>query len=153
MPETNDIRWKGDPMNREYYSRYNQEYEIQELWMTITGNEMLIDRKDVRYDLISNVAKLLTPEIKKVIHNNPATIVLWGDGTKTVVTCQEEDRHRYSERVGFLMCIAKKFFGNTSAFNDILKEHSSDDIPDIKLPKLDDIAIDKKDVRSINIKN
>lgn len=120
-------------MIEKYYCRYNPENEC--------------------YDLLSNVANFLTPEIKKVIHNNPATIVFWGDGTKTVVKCQEEDRHGYSERVGLLMCIAKKFFGNTGKFNDILTEHSADDIPVIKIPKFKDLVIDKKDSRSINIKN
>ena len=31
------------------------------------------------------------PDIEKVIYNNPATIILWTDGTKTVVKCQEND--------------------------------------------------------------
>ena len=35
------------------------------------------------------------PGIKKVIFNDPATIVLWDDGTKTVVKCSEGDT--YSE--------------------------------------------------------
>lgn len=95
------------------------------------------------------VAKLLTPEIKKVIHNNPATIVFWGDGTKTVVTCQEEDRHGYSERVGLLMYIAKKFFGNTGHYNDILTEHSTDDIPDFRLPKFEHFKLESTN-KSIN---
>lgn len=30
-------------------------------------------------------------EIKKVIFNNPATIVFWADGTKTVVKAKNED--------------------------------------------------------------
>ena len=34
-----------------------------------------------------NTTKL--PEIKDVIFNEPATIIIWKDGTKTVVKCQE----------------------------------------------------------------
>lgn len=82
--------------------------------------------------------KVRNVRIDKVIHNNPATIVFWGDGTKTVVKCQEEDRLGYSERDGLLMCIAKKYFGNT---------------PVIEIPKFEDLVIDKKDSRSIHIKN
>lgn len=137
-------------MIEKYYCRYNPENESRELWMTTTRNGSLIDRKDVRYDLFSNVAKLMTPEIKKVIHNNPATIVFWEDGTKTVVKCQEDDRHGYSERVGLLMCIAKKFFGNTGKFNDILTEHSADDIPEFTLPKF---KIESKIESMFNKKN
>ena len=35
------------------------------------------------------------PGIKKVIFNDPATVVIWDDGTKTVVKCSEGDT--YSE--------------------------------------------------------
>ena len=33
------------------------------------------------------------PDIKKVIYNNPATIICWEDGTKTVVKCSEGDTY------------------------------------------------------------
>lgn len=57
----------------------------------------------------------------KVIFNNPATIVLWSDGTKTVVKRQKGDR--YNKETGFALCYLKKFCGgNTSrGLNDILK--------------------------------
>lgn len=57
----------------------------------------------------------------KVIFNNPATIVLWSDGTKTVVKRQKGDR--YNKETGLAMCYVKKFCGdNTSrGLNDILK--------------------------------
>lgn len=60
-------------------------------------------------------------EIEKVIYNDPATIVLWNDGTKTVVKCQRFDV--YDPQVGFLMCIAKKAYGNGGKFNDVIREH------------------------------
>ena len=58
-------------------------------------------------------------EIKKVHFNDPATVVIWADGTKTVVKCGEEDI--YDPQTGLLMCIAKKAFGNKGRFNDILR--------------------------------
>jgi hypothetical protein len=58
----------------------------------------------------------LVPKIKNVIFNEPATIVLWQDGTKTVVKCGKLDT--YSKEVGLVMAIAKKAMGNKStAFN------------------------------------
>lgn len=48
--------------------------------------------------------------IKRVIFNDPATIVLWEDGTKTVVKCMEGDT--YSEEIGLAMCICKKALGD-----------------------------------------
>ena len=56
---------------------------------------------------------------KKVIFNNPATIVLWNDGTKTVVTRQKGDR--YNKEEGLALCYMKKALGNSSrVFNDAL---------------------------------
>ena len=50
------------------------------------------------------------PSIKKVIFNDPATIVLWDDGTKTVVKCSLGDT--YSEWSGLAFCICKKLMGD-----------------------------------------
>lgn len=50
------------------------------------------------------------PEIKKVIFNDPATIVLWADGTKTVVKCFEGDV--YTKWAGLAFCICKKMMGD-----------------------------------------
>lgn len=55
--------------------------------------------------------------IDRVIFSNPATIVIWADGTKTVVKCQEGDV--YSKETGLALCIAKKALGNTGNFNDV----------------------------------
>lgn len=59
-------------------------------------------------------------EIKDVIFNAPATIVLWEDGTKTVVKCQPGDI--YDKEMGLALCIAKKALGNKSNFNNVFKK-------------------------------
>lgn len=60
------------------------------------------------------------PHIKKVIFNEPATIVIWSDGTKTVVKCGENDI--YDPEKGLAMAIAKKALGNKgNYFHDIKK--------------------------------
>ena len=72
-------------------------------------------------DHISLAADRHVLTIKKVIYNDPATIILWKDGSKTVVKCQEGDI--YNPTTGFLMCYVKKLFGNSSRrLNDLLKE-------------------------------
>lgn len=60
-------------------------------------------------------------EIKEVIFNNPATIVKWTDGTKTVVKCQPGDD--YNKETGLAMCIAKKYLGNKGNFNEVFKKY------------------------------
>lgn len=57
--------------------------------------------------------------IKKVIFNAPATIVLWKDGTKTVVKAENEE---FDPEKGLAMAIAKKAMGNKgNYFNEIKK--------------------------------
>lgn len=63
--------------------------------------------------------------IKKVIFHDPATIVLWEDGTKTVVKCQEGDI--YSKEIGLAMCMLKKYMGNESNFNNVFKKYCGGD--------------------------
>lgn len=60
------------------------------------------------------------PEVKKVIFNDPATIVYWKDGTKTVVKCQHGDD--FDPEKGFSMAFLKKCWGNKGNFNDKLRK-------------------------------
>jgi hypothetical protein len=60
--------------------------------------------------------------IRKVIFNDPATIVLWSDGTKTVVKCGPEDS--YDMEKGLAMAIVKKMAGNDNHFHKVFKQYS-----------------------------
>ena len=78
----------------------------------------LADRNSVRG--VQNDKKLT---VRKVIYNPPATIVLWEDGTKTVVKCDPRDE--YDPKYGFALCYMKKALGNTSrALNDALHKEA-----------------------------
>lgn len=59
-------------------------------------------------------------DIKDVIFNNPATIVLWADGTKTVVKAENEE---FDPEKGLAMAIAKKALGNNYGYYDIFKKY------------------------------
>lgn len=59
------------------------------------------------------------PQIKDVIYNDPATIVLWTDGTKTVVKCGDYDI--YDPEKGLAMAIAKKTLGNQGNYYETFK--------------------------------
>ena len=61
-----------------------------------------------------------TLEIFKVIFNDPCTIVLWSDKTKTIVRCQEGDV--FDPEKGLAMAIVKKMNGNTGKYCDIFKK-------------------------------
>lgn len=47
--------------------------------------------------------------IKQVLYNNPATVVFWSDGTKTVSKIHEGDT--YNPETGLVLCILKKAQG------------------------------------------
>ena len=71
------------------------------------------------------------PTIKKVIYNDPATIIFWSDKTKTVVQCQEGDD--YDPEKGLAMAIAKKALGNTSReLNDVLHKWEKKEEPSVR---------------------
>lgn len=55
--------------------------------------------------------------IKQVIFNNPATIIVWQDGTKTVVKCQDGDT--YDKEKGFLVCYLKGVVGNKTLLKEL----------------------------------
>lgn len=60
--------------------------------------------------------------IRKVIFNDPATVVLWSDGTKTVVKCGPEDT--FDMEKGLAMAIVKKMAGNDNRFHKVFKQYS-----------------------------
>lgn len=59
-------------------------------------------------------------QLKKVLFHDPATIVFWEDGTKTVVKCQPGDT--FDPLTGFLMAFYKKACGNKGNYNNALKK-------------------------------
>lgn len=81
--------------------------------------------------------------IKKVIFNEPATIVFWADGTKTVVKCGEDDV--WDPEKGLAMAVTKKFFGNEGFYYDIFKKW----IPEEK--QMDTIVVDGRPLMNVLI--
>lgn len=66
------------------------------------------------------IGSLRISEIKNVIFNDPATIVFWEDGTKTVVKCQDGDE--FDPEKGLAMAIVKKAYGNKGSYCNKLKK-------------------------------
>ncbi len=65
----------------------------------------------VREELYSRI-------VRKIIYNGPKTIVLWSDGTKTIVSCAEIDD--YDRYAGFCAALAKKALGSSSAIRKLV---------------------------------
>ena len=66
---------------------------------------------------ITDTVVHIVPAVEKVIYNNPATIVFWNDGTKTVVKCQKEDT--FSKSAGLYAAISKKMLGKKEFYRAI----------------------------------
>ena len=79
------------------------------------------NRKAIRMAAMMQIIPKIA--IKKVIFNDPATIVFWLDGTKTVVKQQSCDKKKkFDPEKGLAMAIAKKALGNQgNYFNEIRK--------------------------------
>lgn len=60
------------------------------------------------------------PSIKNVVFNDPATIVFWADGSKTIVKCQNNDI--FDPEKGLAMAITKKVLGNQGNYCNEIKK-------------------------------
>lgn len=98
------------------------------------------------------IGSLRIPEIKNVIFNNPATIVFWEDGTKTVVKCQDGDE--FDPEKGLSMAIVKKAYGNKGNYCNKMKKWLPKEEPvdinyilrDISEPKVFPVTIDSSEL-------
>ena len=64
-------------------------------------------------------------KIRDVIFSDPATVVFWSDGTKTVVKTRGGEK--YDKEKGLAMAIIKKITGNTGNYYEIFKEWCGDE--------------------------
>lgn len=82
-----------------------------------------------------NLKNTFLDMITKVLFNDPATIVFWNDGSKTVVKCNPEDK--FDPEKGLAMACMKKLFGNKGYYNDIFRKW----LPEEK--QMDTIVVDE----------
>lgn len=114
----------GDELIEEIEERLNRDESWVDRMLTEeTKNYIKNDIKTTK-EILNSVygLKAYRPsfEIKKVIFNNPATIIFWADGTKTVVKCQEGDT--YDPEKGMAMAIAKKALGNQGNYCNVFHD-------------------------------
>lgn len=63
-------------------------------------------------------------EVKKIIFSGPKTIVLWSDGTKTIVS-MSKDEAKFDPEAAFCAAYTKKMFGTNSKIKRVIKEKSN----------------------------
>lgn len=96
---------------RRFYDNNSKESRI--LW---TDPELVIP---CAANTVYNSINSSRMEIKNVIFNDPATIVFWSDGSKTVVKSHLDD---YDPEKGLAMAIAKKALGNEGNYYNVFKK-------------------------------
>lgn len=92
----------------------------------VPANNLRIDysRQSMEQAKKNDIVKfgMCSVSIRKVIFNDPATVVLWSDGTKTVVKCGPEDT--FDMEKGLAMAIVKKMAGNDNHFHKVFKQYA-----------------------------
>lgn len=63
-------------------------------------------------------------DVKKIIFSGPKTIVLWTDGTKTIVS-MSKDETNFDPEAAFCAAYTKKMFGTNSKIKRVIKEKSN----------------------------
>lgn len=91
--------------------------------MIINSTYGLYDTNALKYGIDNYSTEVhRTLAIKKVIFNEPATIVFWEDGTKTVVKCSENET--FDKEKGLAMAIVKKMLGNKGNYFNQIKKYT-----------------------------
>ena len=85
--------------------------------LVYTNNSTSTSNSSLNY---SSYSKPVPLSIHKVIFNNPCTIILWSDKTKTIVKCGEDEE--YDPEKGMAMAISKKFLGNKGNYYETFKK-------------------------------
>lgn len=107
-------------IDEKVYNMYmNSSYGVEGISIsnvaTGTTNNASVSTRKVAYNSMWKRTK-----IKNVIFNDPATIVFWSDGTKTVVKCGENDI--YDPEKGLAMAVAKKYLGTNKSHSNYMDE-------------------------------
>lgn len=87
------------------------------------------------------------PDIERIVFSDPATIVFWEDGTKTVVKCMKGER--FERYAGFAAACMKKLFGSTSRAKSIMNDLA---VEQVKVEKKKDVPLVNPDVHDETIR-
>lgn len=115
----------------EFYSKEREDIDLYTFIRNLRdGDAHVVARRD----RVNQVDKA----IKKVIFNDPATVILWKDGSKTVVKCGEHEK--YDPEKGFAMALAKRYLGNMGNYYELFKRH----LPEKKFTPDDNVLVRAK---------
>lgn len=101
--------------------------DAQYIWKEFLDRKIKNHEKELMSDMYgtTSVWKKIELLIDRVIFNEPATIILWKDGIKTVVKTQ--DGEPFDKEKGFLMAIAKYLNRDKANYNNLIKKWCPED--------------------------
>lgn len=88
------------------------------------GFDSVIYEMEKKRKLTEGDTSMKKIDVKKIIFNGPKTIVLWTDGTKTIVS-MSKDEAKFDPEAAFCAAYTKKMFGANSKIKRIIKEKSN----------------------------
>lgn len=129
--KNNDILWRVDSINidsdsnsRDLIPRCDIRAELVGIPRGMYPRGSFASLRENLEDILRNGAGSKY-SVKKVIFNDPATVIFWSDGTKTVVKCQKGDK--YNKETGFALAYLKKVLGNDNTFNKEINKWVGED--------------------------
>ena len=109
--------------------------EMEKFWADNEKKKRAAEIVNHKFNLPTDRNRL--PFIKQVIFHDPATIVYWTDGTRTVVKCHDGDM--YDPEKGLAMAISKKALGNKVNYRNVFKQW----LPEEEVKTLEQRRIDE----------
>ena len=130
---TKDYVGESLEKTRDYVNERIEEYDRNRLFsdedlLIFLKDKILEEREKERKEFEDRVNKMkkhiiddfIKRDIKRVIFNDNATIVIWKDDTKTIVRCQPGET--FDKEKGLALCIIKHQFGDIGYYNEIFKK-------------------------------
>lgn len=102
--------------------RTSQDVDVNSMYPKLSDSILRYCKEDWKstMDLYRRMEEKKKNTIKKVIFHDPATIIYWEDGTKTVVKVQNGEK--FDPEKGMAMAICKKTHGNDGSYYEAFKK-------------------------------
>ena len=139
-----DISYNTEPIYTvrldEFHIPFFDPVRSNEIKVNAKGLEKIQLKKERKF-MERGTDEMKKLDVKKIIFSGPKTIVLWSDGTKTIVS-MSKDETNFDPETAFCAAYTKKMFGTNSKIKRIIAEMSNyedwkeKEKPDDKLYKL-----------------
>lgn len=124
------------------YNIWNSNKTSKEMTDMDERMRQLLNHIEFYESTIKVPSKYIMPKPKKIVFNNPATVVFWDDGTKTVVKRQKGTP--FNKYYGYLAALGKKLHGSTIKVERMIEQIGIEEKP-AKKPRKKCNAPNEKD--------